>query len=299
MKNTSTAYSGISLLFILLFVSLFGCTETENKQIAQPKSDKPKIISLAPSITEMIYAIGAEKQLIGRTSACDWPKGVEKIQVVGAFGKPSLEVLASLSPDLVIDTDLADENMGSKIIELGFQRERLAISVPGDIPPALRRLGKLTGNPEKADSLALVIEDSLKQFLNLADSLTSSPNVYLEIWDDPLWTGGRNSYVSALIAYAGGKNIGDSVQKEYFEVSPEWVIQQNPDIILCMYMSRQEDVIEKVVSRPGWEHINAITLGNIHDNFDNSIFLRPGPRVLEGVEQLRHILDAVSNEQRK
>ena len=299
MKNTSTAYSGISLLFILLFVSLFGCTETENKQIAQPKSDKPKIISLAPSITEMIYAIGAEKQLIGRTSACDWPKGVEKIQVVGAFGKPSLEVLASLSPDLVIDTDLADENMGSKIIELGFHRERLAISVPGDIPPALRRLGKLTGNPEKADSLALVIEDSLKQFLNLADSLTSSPNVYLEIWDDPLWTGGRNSYVSALIAYAGGKNIGDSVQKEYFEVSPEWVIQQNPDIILCMYMSRQEDVIEKVVSRPGWEHINAITLGNIHDNFDNSIFLRPGPRVLEGVEQLRHILDAVSNEQRK
>ncbi|MBL6957026.1 MAG: cobalamin-binding protein [Chlorobium phaeobacteroides] len=299
MKTTLTPYNGVSLLFILLYASLFGCTEAENRQTTQPDSDKPKIVSLAPSITEMIYAIGAEKQLIGRTSACDWPKGVEKIQVVGAFGKPSLEVLASLSPDLVLDTDLADENVGSKITELGFQRERLAISVPGDIPPALRRLGRLTGNPEKADSLALVIEDDLKQFLERAKRLKYSPNVYLEIWDDPLWTGGKNSYVSALIAYAGGKNIGNSVQKEYFEVSPEWVIQQNPDIILCMYMSREEDVIEKVRSRPGWELINAIKRGNIHDNFDNSIFLRPGPRVLEGIEQLTQILDAASDEQRK
>jgi len=179
MKTTLTPYNGVSLLFILLYASLFGCTEAENRRTTQPDSDKPKIVSLAPSITEMIYAIGAEKQLIGRTSACDWPKGVEKIQVVGAFGKPSLEVLASLSPDLVLDTDLADENVGSKITELGFQRERLAISVPGDIPPALRRLGRLTGNPEKADSLALVIEDGLKQFLNRAESLTSAPNVYL------------------------------------------------------------------------------------------------------------------------
>lgn len=290
-----------SKLFVLLFLTIStlmgGCRETEMKQLPASSSGKPAIVSLAPSITEMIYAIGAEKQLVGRTSACDWPKEVEKVSVVGAFGKPSLEVLAGLSPDLVIDTDLADENMGARITELGIRRERLTVRVPENIPPALRKLGKLTGNEKKADSLAHVIEKGLEKFRNKPVTNPSLPKVYLEIWDDPLWTGGKSSYVSALIAYAGGRNIGDAVEKEYFEVSPEWIIRQNPDIIACMYMSRESDVVAEVSSRPGWEHILAVKNNRIYDNFDNSIFLRPGPRVLEGIEQLSRLIDQAEAEE--
>lgn len=290
-----------SKLFVLLFLTIStlmgGCRETEMKQLPASSSGKPAIVSLAPSITEMIYAIGAEKQLVGRTSACDWPKEVEKVSVVGAFGKPSLEVLAGLSPDLVIDTDLADENMGARITELGIRRERLTVRVPENIPPALRKLGKLTGNEKKADSLAHVIEKDLEKFRNKPVTNPSLPKVYLEIWDDPLWTGGKSSYVSALIAYAGGRNIGDAVEKEYFEVSPEWIIRQNPDIIACMYMSRESDVVAEVSSRPGWEHILAVKNNRIYDNFDNSIFLRPGPRVLEGIEQLSRLIDQAEAEE--
>ena len=296
MNNTLHPAKLLVLFVITITAFLAGCSETVPSKKTVRSSNKPTIVSLAPSITEMIYAIGAGDQLIGRTSACDWPAEVGKIQVVGAFGKPSLEVLTGISPDLVLDTDLADENIGAKITELGIRRERLAVRVPDDIPPALRKLGELTGNSEKADSLAHSIEKDLEKLRSQIDTNTSPLKVYLEIWDDPLWTGGKNSYVSALIAYAGGKNIGDAVEKEYFEVSPEWVITQNPDIIACMYMSREGDVAAKVASRPGWEHIQAVKRQKIYDNLDNSIFLRPGPRILEGIEQLRHIIDAANDE---
>ena len=282
-------------LLLLLFVALgffVGCRETGTRpESFEPASEKPTVVSLAPSITELVYAIGAEKQLVGRTSACDWPEEVKNISVVGAFGKPSLEVIAALSPDLVIDTDLADENMGERITELGIRRVRLAVRVPEDIPTALRKLGKLTGNAKKADSLAHVIEKGLEKFMNKPVTNPHLPKVYMEIWDDPLWTGGKSSYLSALVTYAGGRNIGDAVEKEYFEVSPEWIIRQNPDIIACMYMSRESDVALQVASRPGWEHIQAVKLQQIYDDFDNSIFLRPGPRVLEGIKKLSRIID--------
>lgn len=296
MKSSLHTSKPLFLLFLALSTLLGGCSETAMKQLPDSSSGKPAIVSLAPSITEMVYAIGAEKQLVGRTSACDWPEEVEKIRVVGAFGKPSLEVLAGLSPDLVIDTDLADENMGKRITELGIRRERLAVRVPENIPPALRKLGKLTGNTKKADSLAYAIEKGLEKLRNKPFTNPSLPKVYLEIWDDPLWTGGKSSYVSALIAYAGGSNIGDAVEKEYFEVSPEWIIRQNPDIIVCMYMSRKSDVAAEVSSRPGWEHIAAVKHSRVYDDFDNNIFLRPGPRMLEGIEQLSRIIDHAKDE---
>ncbi len=296
MKSSSHTSKTLFLIFLAFSTILGGCDETATKQTPEHSPAKPTLVSLAPSITEMIYAIGAEKQLVGRTSACDWPEDVKKIRVVGAFGKPSLEVLASVAPDLVIDTDLAEENMGEKITGLRIRRERLTVRTPKDIPSALRKLGKLTGNAEKADSLALTIEKGLEKFRSQPVTNPSRPKMYLEIWDDPLWTGGNSSYVSALITYAGGLNIGDAVEKEYFEVSPEWIIRQNPDIIACMYMSKKRDVAAEVSSRPGWEHIRAVKNNRIYDDFDNNIFLRPGPRVLEGIERLSRIIDAAGKE---
>ena len=280
----------LSLLVLLLLTSMTGCSTRTDTESAESGTKLPTIISLAPSITEMVYAVGAGDQLIGRTSACDYPAEVEEVQVVGAFGRPSLEMLLSLSPDIILDADLADEQMGQKIEELGLRRERISISTPSDIPAAIRQIGTVTGHQAKADSIASTIAAGLQRFAAEASEPTRSPKVYLEIWDDPLWTGGSTSYTSALIAYAGGRNIGDAVAKEYFETTPEWVITENPDIIACMYMSRNIPAIEKVSRRPGWEHITAVKEGRIYDKFDNSLFLRPGPRVLEGIAELQELM---------
>ncbi|HED30867.1 MAG TPA: cobalamin-binding protein [Prosthecochloris aestuarii] len=292
MKHISIPFERPYLVLLILLVTLLaGCGENRKTKEQVQDRQKPSIVSLAPSITEMVYAIGAGDQLVGRTSACDYPAEAEAVQVVGTFGRPSLEMLAGISPGLVLDTDLANEETARRIEELGFRRERLDIRTPDDIPPALRTLGELTGNSSRADSLASVIEQGLSTFRRSAENRRKhAPKVYLEIWNDPLWTGGGTSYISALIRYAGGRNIGDEVRKEYFEISPEWVITQNPDIIACMYMSRSTPAVEEIRGRDGWEHVNAVKNSRIYDNFDNSLFLRPGPRVLEGIALLQDIV---------
>ncbi len=237
-----------------------------------------------------MFAIGAGDQLIGRTSACDWPKEALKVPVAGAFGRPSLEVLAALHPDLVIDVDLEEQHAGEKIAALGIRKETILCRTPDDIPSALRQLGRLTGHAARADSLALAIEKGLDGFRLQSAALATKKKVYLEIWDDPLWTGGKGSYVSSLIAYAGGNNIGDAVTREYFEISQEWVLSENPDIIACMYMSKQYSAADKVKNRPGWKNIAAVRENRVYDRFDNNIFLRPGPRVLEGIGKLRDVI---------
>jgi iron complex transport system substrate-binding protein len=288
--------SGINRLPLALFCLVllyFGCNPAkhtpDNRNPAGKKSG-PTVVSLAPSITEMLYAIGAGDQLVGRTSACDWPREAAKIPVAGAFGRPSLELLAAIHPDIVIDVDMADRETGEKITGLGLRLETIPCRTPDDIPGALRKLGRLTGHSGEAEKLALAIKKGLNEYRKLALSEKPGKKVYLEIWDDPVWTGGKGSYTSALIAYAGAYNIGDAVEKEYFEISQEWVISKDPEIIACMYMSKESSAVSKVMGRQGWNTIRAVKDHRVYDHFDNNIFLRPGPRVLEGIRQLREII---------
>ena len=285
MHNILRCKTIAPLLLSVLLLLVSGCSQ---KQLNSTKntSAKPRIVSLAPSLTEMIFAIGAGDQLVGRTTACDWPAAAARVPVIGAFGRPSLELLAAIHPDLVIDVDLADEEMGKKISALGIKRETVSCKSPDDIPEVLRKLGKLTAHTREADSLALSISTGLAAFKIKAQNLKKKKTVYLEIWNDPFWTGGKGSYTSALIAYAGGQNIGDVVQKDYFEISQEWVIKKNPDVIACMYMAKESTAADNVINRPGWSSITAVKSHQVYDRFDNSLFLRPGPRVLEGIAHL-------------
>jgi iron complex transport system substrate-binding protein len=288
MRDSFRAKTALPVFFSILLLLAAGCAKKTNETVHP--TGRPTIVSLAPSLTEMIFAIGAGNQLVGRTSACDWPAAAAKVPIVGAFGRPSLEVLAAIQPDLVVDVDLADEGMGKKISALGIQHESIACKSPDDIPAALRKLGKLTGHIREADSLARSISEGLAIFKKEAENQKNKKSVYLEIWDDPFWTGGKGSYTSALIAYAGGRNIGDVVNKDYFEISQEWVIEKSPDVIACMYMSKNSSAAELVMKRPGWNSIAAVQRHQVYDRFDNNLFLRPGPRVLEGIKQLQRMI---------
>ncbi|NTW11194.1 MAG: ABC transporter substrate-binding protein, partial [Chlorobiaceae bacterium] len=142
------------LLSVVLLLSLWGCNPGKSpstEKFARPSetAGKRTVVSLAPSLTEMMFAIGAGDQLVGRTSACDWPKEAAKVPVAGAFGRPSLEVLAALHPDLVIDVDLEEQHAGEKITAMGIRKETIRCRTPDDIPSALRLLGKLTGHAGK------------------------------------------------------------------------------------------------------------------------------------------------------
>ena len=297
VRSISKRSAPLFALLLLCLQTLAGCSRqpapATKTDATIPATATPKrIVSLAPSLTEMLYAIGAGPQLVGRTSACDWPAEAEKVPVVGSFGRPSLEVLASMNPDLVLDVDLADEQAAKKMAEMHLRREHIRCQDPEELPAALRKLGALTGHVRQADSLAAVIEKGLAEYRKEAAAKTRKPSIYLEIWNDPLWTGGNQSFVSRLIGYAGGRNIGDAVEKEYFEVSPEWVIRENPEIIACMYMANETPAAGDVKKRPGWQGISAVQRNQVYDKFDNRLYLRPGPRILEGIAGMKKLIES-------
>ncbi len=251
--------------------------------------EKRRIISLAPSITEIIWALGAGSNLIGRTSACDYPPEVMQVPIIGAFGKPSVEKVISLKPDIVLFVDMEDKSISDYMAKLNLNLHHVKCKNLPDIPEAIMEIGRLIGKEQEAQKLATTIIEDIEKIKRETAQLENKPRVYVEIWNDPLTTVGRKSFINELITIAGGSNIAGNIENDYFQVSSEWVIKENPDIILCLYMSRKANKDLILERGESWQMIKAVKQDKVFGNFDNSTILRPGPRVVSGILALKKI----------
>jgi iron complex transport system substrate-binding protein len=277
------------MCFVLLLGVVFwgGCRQDANKPV--DKSGPVRIVSLAPSLTEAVCAVGAGDLLVGITSSCNYPEGVvSNVAVVGGFGTPSLELLVKVRPTLVLESGLADKSLAAKIDALGVRRVRIDCKSFAQISDMLRRVGELSGHAEAGKRVADEFDVRLAK-LRKSSSRSEPVSVYAEVWGDPLTTTGRGTVLSELIEAAGGKNIGDAVGRDYFQIAPESVLSSNPEVILCFYGGA--GAAGSVVGRLGWKNVRAVKNGAVYDNLDNDILLRPGPRVLDGVEMLRGYIE--------
>ncbi len=277
--------SGILCLFAALIFISGGCAR---KRELPAGENAPRVISLAPNVTEIICALGAEKMLVGRTSACDYPPGIVKnIPVIGGFGAPSLEALVNLRPTIVIDVDLEDESVAGMIKKIGIKHVRVPCARIDDVPGAIKIIGGMVGADSRADELANNLARQIME-MRSAPGLSGKerPTVFAEIWSDPLMTAGAGSLINEAIALAGGKNIAGEINKEYFSVSAEWVVSRDPDIIICLDFTKTNDVS----ARTGWAGMKAVRNGRVYSGLDNNLILRAGPRVLDGVGVLRECI---------
>jgi len=243
-----------------------------------------KVISLAPSITEIVCAISGTNVLAGRTSACDYPPEIKYIPIIGGFGTPSLEAILKIEPSVILATDLADPSIAHQMTALGLHYEHINCKKLDDIPFAIELIGQLIGYEAQGKELAENIRAEITTLRARAETITNRPLVYAEIWHDPIMTAGKGSFLSDIIHLAGGKNIGDDIEKDFFQIDPEWVISRNPDIIFCFYMSKDGSARSTIAARPGWKNVKAVSSSNVFDGLDNNLVLRPGPRVIEGIK---------------
>jgi iron complex transport system substrate-binding protein len=273
----------LAVLALLVFSNAY-CARA---QAPAPGTHAPRVVSLAPNITEIICAIGAEKTLAGRTSACDYPPGVVKnIPVVGGFGAPSMEALLKAGPTVVLDVDLEEEAVAGLIKGYGIKYMRVPCSRLADIPGAIRIIGRITGHETRAEEAAKEFERRTAELRAAGEKsapAAARPAVFVEIWSDPLMTAGGGSLINDLINLAGGRNIAGEIKKEYFAVSAEWVINRDPDIIICLGSSSAE----AVSARAGWSNLKAVRSGRVFTGLNNDLIQRAGPRALEGAVILK------------
>jgi len=242
-----------------------------------------RVVSLVPSVTEIVYAVGAGKMLAGNTNQCDFPEAAKSVYKVGDFMSPDLERIVALRPGLVFLTLPMHRQLLDKLNEM---KVPTYVSRPADIEAVLKEIdtvAQLLGRRAAGESLVAGMQLRLDSIPAFADT----PRVYAEISGTPLMTAGGGTFINELLARAGGRNVFASSVQEYPVVDPEAVVAADPEVILLLHPDMS---VGDVASRVGWGGISAVKHGRIYDKLDEDLLFRPGPRIIDGVALLAKLL---------
>lgn len=248
------------------------------------KSNPQRIISLAPSVTEILFALGLAERIIGVTTYCDYPAAAKTKEPVGDTLNPNLERIIALKPDLVIITT------ASQLEKLTRQLDQLQIPVyvtnPRTVPEviySLRHLGDITGTTERAEQITREMEHRMAA---VAQQVKGEPSVRVlyVLQNAPLITAGRQTFINDLITLAGGVSISDTEQADYPQFSRETVIARNPEVIIIPASHGTELVNAAEVRRDF--AVTAAVKQNRIVSINPDLTSRPGPRIIDGLEQL-------------
>ena len=282
------------LIPILATAALLGAGCRRAAPSAPAAGAEPRVVTLAPNLTELVCAVGAGDRLVGRTSVCNYPPEiVARVPVVGDFGVPSIERILELKPTVLLEVDMADASTPARLRQLGIAVVHVPCIRLDDIPNAIFLVGLNVGRAREAAQMAADLRNKIVALRAAAAGAHGPrPRVYVEIWNDPMSTVGKNSFLAELVRMAGGDNVGDVAEQDYYQVSSEWVVARNPEIVLCFYMGGAKAVEASIVNRAGWSRVAAVKNRRVYSGFDNDVMLRPGPRVLTGISALQRVIKA-------
>lgn len=250
-----------------------------------------RIVSLAPSTTEILFAVGAGSQVVGRDEFSDYPAEAAGIASVGgSMGEYSVEAIVSLEPDLVLAAEINTPELVKQLEDLGVTVYYLGNPTTlEEMYEKLETVAALTGHD--VTDLVASLEARVAAVDEKIGPLSYRPAVFYEIdASDPNkpWTYGPGTFGDLLIARAGGFNIGGEAADMYPQLSLEQIVVSNPSIIL-LGDAMWGVTVESVQERAGWEVIDAVQNENIFP-IDDNLISRPGPRLVDGLEALAKIL---------
>jgi len=251
-----------------------------------------RIVSLAPSNTEILFALGLGSKVVGNTTYCDYPEEAKQVAKVGGFEDPNLEKVVVLKPDLVLATDMhlpllkVMEDAGLKVVVLNPK------TLEG-IFANIELVGKAGGAEAKAVALTGELHDRLNAVTSKVASIPEKerPLVYYELWYEPYMSIGKDSLIGQLISLAGGINVIADSAEEYPKISEEVIIERNPAVMINSYghgsgvtMTPQE-----IASRPGWSQLAFVKNSRIY-SIESDLVALSGPRIVDGLEKMAQAL---------
>lgn len=251
--------------------------------------DRPaRVVSLAPSLTEIVYALDADERLVGVTQHCDYPAAATSKPRVGGIYTPSFEVILSLKPDLILATTEANRDEHIQ----GLARLGLPVYVVrGDsfttVLDSIRLVGRLLGREPEAQRLAGGMQHQADEIARALQGVRR-PRVLYVIWGNPLIVPGRDTMITDLIRRAGGESVSGNEPIEYPRFSVEEAVARRPErIILALH---GDDSVDRRLRE--WQHLTllpAVREGRLH-RIDGDLIHRAGPRIVNGLKALTRIL---------
>ena len=311
-------FSFVLLLLIVTALSLTACGSPESAEptevpaaeptpIPEPSVDEvtltdglgrevtivgapQRIVSLAPSTAEILYAVGAGDRLVGRDEFSDYPPEILDVESIGSlFPNVNAEVVVALQPDLVLAAGITNPDDVNALAEIGLTvfATRFTTGLE-DIYADILDVGTLTGQTEQAEAVVADMRTRVDAVITQTQAAGEQPIVFYEIdATEPAkpWTTGPGTFIDSLITMAGGRNVSAGAAEQYFQISLEELVAQDPQIIVLGSFTFGGQTPETVAARDGWQDIDAVQNGTVY-TFDDNLVSRPGPRVVDGLEAL-------------
>ncbi|PZD96232.1 ABC transporter substrate-binding protein [Paenibacillus sambharensis] len=236
-----------------------------------------RVVSLVPSETEILYAIGASEQVAGVDDNSNYPEEVADKPKVGGMDT-NIEAVAGLNPDLVI----ANGSMNGSTVEA---LRKMGVTVFASEPKTIEetiahieQIGVIVNRQQEAQEVA---EEMRTELQTVLEAVKGAPvkKVYLEF--SPGWTVGKGKFLDEVVTLAGGENVAGD-QEGWFAMDAEKILQANPDVIIYPDMGEDTTIIDAINSRPGWNEIAAVKNGEVHA-VSNDPLVRVGPRLTDGL----------------
>lgn len=253
-----------------------------------PAAEPPRrIVSLAPSVTETIFALGAGDRLVGVTTYCDYPADAKKIAKIGDFMNPSLEAVVAKKPDLVIGVVGATDPVKAREMErLRLKVVLLPLSTLDDVLKSIRTIAAAAGYERAGNALAKKINAEIAAVGKRVFAAPRRSTLVIVGFQPVIAVGGKN-FIDELISLAGGANIAGAASQPWLNLPDEYVVAKKPEVIIEAGMGSERGASQKRWS--DLKSVPAVRDGRIH-SYPSDKILRPGPRVGEALGDLARLI---------
>ncbi len=296
-KHTYQISTPIKRLFFLFLTLLwlspvFGQTHTFKDEVGREInfSFPPKrIVSLAPNITEILFGLGLDKEVVGVSIHCNFPEKAKSKVRVGSYINLDYEKIIFLKPDLIIATGAGNtRDMVERLESFGFPTYVIYPKSFNGILKSIHHLGQVVDREKEALGLIERMRQRKQRVVDEVKGLPR-PRVFLQIGDAPIVSVGKGSFAHDLIILAGGENIAGNDNGAYPRLGMEEILRRAPEVILISSMNPKGDYSRVIQEWSRWRMIPAVKNGRIH-LIDSDLIDRPSPRIIDGLEEMARLL---------
>ena len=242
-----------------------------------------RIVSLAPSNTEILFALGLGEKVVGVTDWCDYPPEALEKEKVGGYDTPDIEKIVALNPDLILVAYGTSMDVINTLVGLGLTVFGIKTTDLDDLLNDIKTIGEITDKELEAYALTSEMENRIQAVTNQTEELEERPSVFYIVWHDPLWTAGSETFIHELIEKAGGVNICQNLTG-YTTISIEEVVACNPEVIITSEWSFEWAQNETLLEGTDARQYDRVYQG------DDDLVQRPGPRLVEGLEWFAYFI---------
>ncbi|EGD50484.1 periplasmic binding protein [Thermoanaerobacter ethanolicus JW 200] len=249
------------------------------------EKEPQRIVSLAPSTTELIYALGAGNKVVGVTDFDNYPPEVKDVPKVGGFKGPNVEAITAQKPDIIFASTLSGKEQMESLEKMGIPVVMLEAKDIDQIYQSIKIIGQITGTEKKGEEIIKEMQDKIKEINDKVKNLPKVSVFYLVSLDGN-WTSGKGTFIDELINLAGGKNVAEDVNG-WAQYSVEELVKKNPDVIIT---SPHAGDVKDIKNMAGYKDTNAVKNDKVFVISNDDIISRASNRIVLGLEEIAKFL---------